>query len=65
MKKKLVHKGADMAIWLNGREKAFMYNENKLTHENVQQVVNSMTYQDLHIAIAPFYLLSLRNDEDS
>ena len=57
MKKKLVHKGADMAIWLNGREKAFMYSENKLTHGEVQQAVNSMTYQGLQLAAASFLLL--------
>ena len=57
MKKKLVHKGADMAIWLNGREKAFMYSENKLTHREVQQAVNSMTYQGLQLAAASFLLL--------
>ena len=46
-----------MAIWLNGREKAFMYSENKLTHDNVQQAVNSMTYQGLQLAAASFLLL--------
>ena len=46
-----------MAIWLNGREKAFMYSENKLTHDNVQQAVNSMTYQGLQLAVASFLLL--------
>ena len=46
-----------MAIWLNAREKAFMYSENKLTHDNVQQAVNSMTYQGLQLAAASFLLL--------
>ena len=46
-----------MAIWLNGRKKAFMYSENKLTHDNVQQAVNSMTYQGLQLAAASFLLL--------
>lgn len=46
-----------MAIWLNGREKAFMYSENKLTHREVQQAVNSMTYQGLQLAAASFLLL--------
>ena len=46
-----------MAIWLNGREKAFMYSENKLTHDDVQQAVNSMTYQGLQLAAASFLLL--------
>ena len=46
-----------MAIWLNGREKAFMYSENKLTHNDVQQAVNSMTYQGLQLAAASFLLL--------
>ena len=46
-----------MAIWLNGREKAFMYSENKITHDNVQQAVNSMTYQGLQLAAASFLLL--------
>ena len=45
-----------MAIWLNGREKAFMYSENKLTHDDVQQAVNSMTYQGLQLAAASFLL---------
>ena len=46
-----------MAIWLNGREKAFMYSENKLTHEYVHEAVNSMTYQGLQLAAASFLLL--------
>ena len=46
-----------MAIWLNGREKAFMYSENKLTHREVQQAVNSMTYQGLQLVAASFLLL--------
>lgn len=46
-----------MAIWLNGREKAFMYGKNKITHEQVQQAVNSMTYQGLQVAAASFLLL--------
>lgn len=44
-----------MAIWLNGREKAFMYSENKLTHGEVQQAVNSMTYQGLQLPPLLFY----------
>ena len=36
-----------------------MYSENKLTHDDVQQAVNSMTYQCLQIATSPFYLLCL------
>ena len=46
-----------MAIWMNGREKAFMYSENKLTHREVQQAVNIMTYQGLQLAAASFVLL--------
>ena len=46
-----------MAIWLNGREKAFMYSENKLTHEYVHEAVNSMTYQGLQLAAASVLLL--------
>ncbi|MBR4322720.1 hypothetical protein [Treponema sp.] len=57
MKKKIVHKGAAMAILLNSQEKAFMYGENKLRQDDVQQAVNSMTYQDLKQAAASFLLL--------
>ena len=46
-----------MAIWLNGREKAFMYGKNKITHEQVQQAVNSMTFCGLQTAAASFLLL--------
>ncbi len=45
-----------MAIWLNGRKKAFMYGKNKLTPEQVRQAVNSMTYQGLQVATASFLL---------
>ncbi len=47
-----------MAIWLNGRKKSFMYGEKRLTHEEVQEAVNSMTYNGLQVAAASFLLLA-------
>ncbi len=46
-----------MTIWKNGRKATFMYGENKLRHDDVQQAVNSMTYQGLQLAAASFLLL--------
>lgn len=46
-----------MTIWLNGREKAFMYSKNKLKPGEVQEAVNSMTYQGLQVAAASFLVL--------
>ena len=46
-----------MTIWKNGRKATFMYSENKLRHDDVQQAVNSMTYQGLQLATASFLLL--------
>lgn len=44
-----------MTIWKNGRKATFMYGENKLRHDDVQQAVNSMTFCGLQIAAAFFY----------
>lgn len=46
-----------MAVWKNGRKMAFVYGENRLTPEQVQQAVNSMTFCGLQIAAASFLLM--------
>lgn len=46
-----------MAVWKNGRDMTFVYGENRLTLEQVQQAVNSMTYCGLQTAAASFSLL--------
>ena len=46
-----------MAVWKNGRDMTFVYGENRLTPEQVQQAVNSMTYCGLQTAAASFLLL--------
>lgn len=46
-----------MAVWKNGRNMAFVYGENRLTPEQVQQAVNSMSYCGLQTAAASFSLL--------
>lgn len=46
-----------MTIWKNGRKATFMYGENKLRHDDVQQAVNSMTFCGLQIAAASFLLM--------
>lgn len=46
-----------MTIWKNGREATFMYSKNKLTHEEMQKAVNSMTFCGLQVVAASFLLL--------
>lgn len=46
-----------MAVWKNGRDMDFLHGENKLTHEQVQTAVNSMTFCGLQTAAASFLLL--------
>lgn len=46
-----------MTIWKNGREVTFMYSKNKLTHEEMQKAVNSMTFCGLQVVAASFLLL--------
>lgn len=46
-----------MTIWKNGRKATFMYGENKLRHDDVQQAGNSMTFCGLQVAAASFLLL--------
>ena len=46
-----------MTIWKNGRKPTFLYSKNKLTHEDVQEAANSMTFCGLQIAAASFLLL--------
>lgn len=46
-----------MAVWKNGRKMTFVYGENRLTPEQVQQAVNSMSYCGLQVAAASFFLL--------
>ena len=56
-KENLCIKGAGMAVWKNGRDMAFVYGENRLTPQQVQQAANSMTYCGLQTAAASFLLL--------
>lgn len=46
-----------MAVWKNGRNMAFIHSEARLTPQQVQQAVNSMTYCGLQAAAASFLLL--------
>ena len=46
-----------MTIWKNGRKPTFLYSKNKLTHDDVQEAVNSMTFCGLQVAAASFLLL--------
>lgn len=46
-----------MAVWKNGRNMAFIHGEARLTPQQVQQAVNSMTYCGLQAAAASFLLL--------
>ena len=46
-----------MTIWKNGREATFMYGENQISHEDVQQAVNSMSFCGLQVTAASFLLL--------
>ncbi len=45
-----------MAIWKNGRDMSFVRGEDRLTPEQVQQAVDSMTYCGLQTAAASFLL---------
>lgn len=50
-----------MQLWLNGRKPAYMdsVEKNSLTHDNVAQAVNSMTYQGLQVCAAG-YLMAMQ-----
>lgn len=46
-----------MTIWKNGRKATFMYSKRQISHEEVQQAVNSMSFCGLQVAAASFLLL--------
>lgn len=46
-----------MTIWENGRKATFMYSKRQISHEEVQQAVNSMSFCGLQVATASFLLL--------
>ena len=50
-----------MTIWKNGRKATFMYGENKLRHDDVQQAVNSMTFCGLQVCRRFFFIVVSEN----